>query len=444
MDDGALPTVLLPYQRAWIADQRAGQGLGEVAADRRDLVRGGRRRARRRGAKRHGLVVSRLQQGHGAGVYRDGGRLGGSGGAGRRGDRGSRGGRCDARLLAYRLRFASGHKIVALSSRPSNLRGKQGAAIIDEAAFHDDLAGLLKAALAFTMWGGCVRVISTHNGADSAFNELVTDMRAGRRPYSLHRITLEEAVTQGLIRRSLSGLKREWSPEHDEAAWARAGGFLRRQRGRGAALHPARVGGRVPLLGADRGADGIRGSGHSMGDAGGVCRAPGRCAPRRDRGVLEDHLQPLRTARSDASDLLRRGLRTARRSDRDLAAANRARPKRRTPFVVELRNIPFRQQEQILFYIADRLPRFLGGAMDARGNGQYLAETARQRYGARIAQVMLSSSGIGSRCRASRRRSRTAPSSSARRRPARRPSHAADGKRRRENPGAPDAWRGRP
>src|SRR5208283_3833762 len=64
--------------------------------------------------------------------------------------------------------------------------------------------------------------------------------------------------------------------------------------------------------------------------------------------------------------------------------------KRRTPFVVELRNIPFRQQEQILFYIADRLPRFIGGAMDARGNGQYLAETARQRYGARIAQVMLS------------------------------------------------------
>ena len=38
-------------------------------------------------------------------------------------------------LLAYRIRFASGHKIVALSSRPSNLRGKQGRAVIDEAAF---------------------------------------------------------------------------------------------------------------------------------------------------------------------------------------------------------------------------------------------------------------------------------------------------------------------
>jgi phage FluMu gp28-like protein len=63
---------------------------------------------------------------------------------------------------------------------------------------------------------------------------------------------------------------------------------------------------------------------------------------------------------------------------------------RRTAIVVELRNLPFRQQEQVLFYLADRLPRFIAGAMDARGNGQYLAETAAQRYGARIAQVMLS------------------------------------------------------
>jgi phage FluMu gp28-like protein len=64
---------------------------------------------------------------------------------------------------------------------------------------------------------------------------------------------------------------------------------------------------------------------------------------------------------------------------------------RHTPFIVELRNIPFQQQEQILFYIADRLPRMAAGALDARGNGQYLAERAMQRYGSRIRQVMLSS-----------------------------------------------------
>ena len=34
---------------------------------------------------------------------------------------------------------------------------------------------------------------------------------------------------------------------------------------------------------------------------------------------------------------------------------------RRTPFIVELRNVPFRQQEQIVFYLLDKLPRFTGG-----------------------------------------------------------------------------------
>jgi phage FluMu gp28-like protein len=68
---------------------------------------------------------------------------------------------------------------------------------------------------------------------------------------------------------------------------------------------------------------------------------------------------------------------------------------RRTPFVIELRNVPFNQQKQVLFYLVDALAersgRFIGGAMDARGNGQYLAEQATLRYGSRIEQVMLSS-----------------------------------------------------
>lgn len=63
---------------------------------------------------------------------------------------------------------------------------------------------------------------------------------------------------------------------------------------------------------------------------------------------------------------------------------------RTTPFVVELRNVPFEQQKQILFYILDRLPRFRAAKMDARGNGQYLAEVAVQKYGSRVEAVMLS------------------------------------------------------
>ena len=79
----------------------------------------------------------------------------------------------DKAILAFVIRFASGWRITALSSRPSNLRGKAGRVILDEAAFHDDLAELLKAALALLMWGGEVHIISTHNGVDNPFNELV-------------------------------------------------------------------------------------------------------------------------------------------------------------------------------------------------------------------------------------------------------------------------------
>ncbi|WP_230370774.1 hypothetical protein [Paludibacterium denitrificans] len=82
-------------------------------------------------------------------------------------------------ILAYMIRFPkSGFKIQALSSRPSNLRGLQGDVVIDEAAFHDSLAELLKAALALTMWGNKVRLISTHNGVENIFNELIQEARA--------------------------------------------------------------------------------------------------------------------------------------------------------------------------------------------------------------------------------------------------------------------------
>ncbi|MCS5517039.1 hypothetical protein NWF32_25325 [Pseudomonas qingdaonensis] len=70
-------------------------------------------------------------------------------------------------IKTYTIVFPSGHRIVALTSRPSNLRGRQGVVVIDEAAFHSDLAELLKAALALLIWGGEVHVISTHDGTET-------------------------------------------------------------------------------------------------------------------------------------------------------------------------------------------------------------------------------------------------------------------------------------
>ncbi|MAK91793.1 MAG: hypothetical protein CMI13_11225, partial [Oleibacter sp.] len=63
----------------------------------------------------------------------------------------------------------------------------------------------------------------------------------------------------------------------------------------------------------------------------------------------------------------------------------------RSPFIVERANVPFKQQEQVFYYIADRLPRLVGGALDGRGNGQYLAEQAGFKYGSgRMQAIMLS------------------------------------------------------
>ena len=64
-----------------------------------------------------------------------------------------------------------------------------------------------------------------------------------------------------------------------------------------------------------------------------------------------------------------------------------------TPFVLELRNAPFRTQYQIYKYVADRLPRLSGLAPDARGNGQATAEYARQDYGAHLVEEVMLSQG---------------------------------------------------
>lgn len=299
----------------------------------------------------------------------------------------------DKHIKTYTIRFpASGFRIVALSSRPSNLRGRQGTIVIDEAAFHDQLEDLLKAALAMLIWGGRVRVISTHNGVDNPFNELVNDIRAGRRRGAVHRVTFQEAVADGLYRRVCLRQGKSWTQPEQDAWAAEVYAFY----GDGAAeeldVIPANSGGAwlsraliesrmsldTPVLrweckpGFEVLADAIR------------------TADCRD--WLESCLDPL-LRRLPADAVSFDGQDFGRSGDLSVHVPliQHQNLVRRVPFIVELRNVPFRQQEQIAFHLLDSLPRFLGGAFDARGNGQYLAEVAMQRYGAsRIQQVMLS------------------------------------------------------
>lgn len=112
----------------------------------------------------------------------------------------------DAELRRYSLKFPSGKRIEALPSVPRALRsrGRPGdIAVIDEVAFTRDPDAMLQAAMALRVWGGRIRLISTHNGEQHPFNALVEDIRGGELPYSLHTITFDDAVAEGLYRRVL-------------------------------------------------------------------------------------------------------------------------------------------------------------------------------------------------------------------------------------------------
>ncbi|MCW5223509.1 hypothetical protein D5041_07845 [Verminephrobacter aporrectodeae subsp. tuberculatae] len=301
----------------------------------------------------------------------------------------------DRNIKTFTIRFpASGFRIVALTSRPANLRGRQGTIVIDEAAFHEQLDELLKAALAMLIWGGRVRVISTHNGAENPFNALVQDIRSGKRRGSVHRVTFQEAVADGLYRRVCLRLGKE-STLAEEAAWM-AGVYAFYGDGAAEELDcvPAHSGGAWlsrALIESRMSADTpvLRWE----------CKAGFELLPDPVRAAechdwLQAHMAPL-LARLPVDAISFNGEDFGRSGDLSVHVPliQQHNLVRRVPFLVELRNVPFRQQEQIAFYLIDRLPRFTGGAFDARGNGQFLAEVAMQRYGAsRIQQVMLSES----------------------------------------------------
>jgi phage FluMu gp28-like protein len=298
----------------------------------------------------------------------------------------------DKDILAFRIRCASGHKIVALSSRPSNLRGKQGKVVIDEAAFHDNLGELIKAAMALLMWGGRVVIISTHDGDTNPFNEVINEVRAGKKPYSLHRVTIDDALSEGLYERICLRLGKEWSQDAEDQ-WREK---LVAQYGSGADEEllciPSQGGGTyLPTVIIER-----------------CMRADIpvlRWACKNEFALLPDHIRN-REAEEWSNETLapllasldpaRRhyfGEDFARTGDLSVFSplAELANVRYRQPFVVELANVPFTEQEWIMCFIIKRLPRFTYGKFDARGNGQYLAERAMQHFGPdRIEQVMLS------------------------------------------------------
>ena len=297
----------------------------------------------------------------------------------------------DRQIKAFRISFPSGFDVVALASRPRSLRGRQGLVIIDEAAFHDDFKGLLEAALALLMWGGKVLVISTHFGRDNPFNVLVNDIRSGRKPYALLRTDFDDALRDGLFERVCAVKSEAWTPEAEadyrDSIVANYGDAAEEElycvpaEGEGAWLPATLIEARQ-----DAAAPVIRWEQPKS-----FVDLPAHLREAAARDFCEQQIMPALT-RLDHNDMHALGGDFGRIHDLSVfwPLATKKTMTRATPFVVELRNIPFEQQRAILHFVLDRLPRLSAVALDAGGNGAWLAEVTAQRYGALVAQVKFS------------------------------------------------------
>ena len=292
----------------------------------------------------------------------------------------------DQHIQAFRIRFASGYEIMALTSKPRSLRGRQGYVIFDEAAFHDELDEMLKAANALLMWGGKVLVISTHDGDANPFNALVQQVQAGERGDTARviRVTFNDAVAAGLYERialvtgkpATAEAKQTWIDSIHKVYGDDADEELHciPKAGTGAWLS-------APLIEARM-------------------TAPAECLrlelpanylqlPRdAQSGLMRPFILDLEAALSGLDLKLHYALgfdfaRVADLSVLSLLAIERN-LKRREALSIEMRNVPGDEQKAVVADVmAATRERLLGAAFDATGMGWTVAEDMGRRFGLR-------------------------------------------------------------
>lgn len=287
-------------------------------------------------------------------------------------------------IQAFRIQFASGFEIMALSSSPRGLRGKQGVVIIDEAAFVDDLPALLKSAMANLIWGGQVVVCSTHFGTDNEFNVQIQDILAGRSKYSHLRIDLDQALEQGFGRRVFMVRGMAWSREA-EAEFRQ--GILDDYRDNAdeelycipsqstgawlpGPLIEARMTVEAPVLRLELPKDYLH------------------LSKLAQASMLDPFLVALKAelAKLDLGLRYAFGYDYARTGDLSAASlmAIEHGLKRREALAYELRNVPDREQQMIARIVLDHVrQRLVGAAFDATGMGSGVAEEMGRVYGLR-------------------------------------------------------------
>ncbi|CAN5611300.1 hypothetical protein BH10PSE5_BH10PSE5_01350 [soil metagenome] len=299
----------------------------------------------------------------------------------------------DGDVQAHRLRFASGFKIVGLPSVARALRGKQGLAILDEAAFHSDLVEVLKAAIAFLMWGGQVVVVSTHDGASNPFNTLLTDVRSGKRKGEAQTITFDQALEEGLYERIAMIGEIKGKPPLPKEAWiADVRGTYADHASEELDCIPSRGAGSWLAYDQIERAENPEIPVKRLTLQDEFAHQPDHLRQAFVQDWCDAELLPIINAVA-AVDTFGVGGDFARSSDLSVMWPMQEQQDRswRALFVLEMRNVPYTEQEFIWKYVLRRLRRWRA-ALDAAGNGGYLAERLVQTFGESRVEAVLTNS----------------------------------------------------
>lgn len=291
-------------------------------------------------------------------------------------------------IQAFRIRYSSGFRITSLSSRPENIHGLQGVVVIDEAALHRDVRAVLESATALLIWGGKIRVISTHRGKRNPFNELIADIEAGRYgdKAGVFRVTFDDAVANGLYERVCWMTRQAPSPE-GKRDWYQS---IRKAYGpRQAAMREELdaiprdgSGAAIPGIWIERAMPEVRPVVRLVCDDDFARRDEADRHRWADRWIATHLLPVVREAAQGFTGKWAIGMDFARHRHFSVILPARITQdlRRDCPFAVEMHNTPTRQQEQILWAILGELKRWCC-AIDATGPGQTIAEYTGDKFG---------------------------------------------------------------
>lgn len=106
-----------------------------------------------------------------------------------------------SRFSVHVINFVNDVPLHSLSSNPDAFAGRGGFVKLDEFALRKDPGMVYGIAGPTIDWGGRLGIISTHRGSGNYFNMLIREIHEKGNPkgWSHHRVTLEDALAQGLL-----------------------------------------------------------------------------------------------------------------------------------------------------------------------------------------------------------------------------------------------------